>query len=130
MRSQHHEKNLTRRDALKLAGATLAAAWLAPKSEGAARRPKTVIIAGGGIGGLCCGFELMQRGHEVTLLEASDHTGGHVMTRYEPFKDGLYADLGGEHCTDPGYELFRGYATQLGLTLLPYRRRDNMLRYI
>ena len=49
-------------------------------------------MAGGGIGGLCCAFELMGRGHDVTLLEAAGHTGGHVRTIHDPLADGLYAD--------------------------------------
>jgi len=33
--------------------------------------PKKIIIGGAGIGGMCCGYELMKKGHEVVLLEAS-----------------------------------------------------------
>ncbi|HEY6169270.1 MAG TPA: NAD(P)/FAD-dependent oxidoreductase [Verrucomicrobiae bacterium] len=122
--------NLTRRTALKLAGATLAAGLAVPESFAAPRRTKKIIVAGGGIGGLCCAYELMQRGHDVTVFEASGRSGGHVMTAHDPFADGLYADLGGEQCTEPGYELFRGYAKKFGLKLLPYRRRDNLVRFI
>ncbi|MBI3882342.1 MAG: FAD-dependent oxidoreductase [Verrucomicrobia bacterium] len=121
---------LNRRTALKLAGATLVVGSTAPEILAAPRRAKRVIVAGGGIGGLCCAYELMQRGHDVTVLEASGRSGGHVMTAHDPFADGLYADLGGEQCTEPGYELFRAYAKKFGLKLLPYRRRDNLLRFI
>ena len=121
---------LNRREALKLGGAALAVALTSPGSFAAPARARKVIVAGGGIGGLCCAYELMQRGHEVTVLEAAGRTGGHVLTAHDPFADGLYADLGAEQCTDPGYELYRGYVKTLGLTLLPYRRRDNLLRFI
>jgi monoamine oxidase len=124
--------SFTRRDALKLAGTTLAVGTLAPHMLAAAtpaRRPKKVIVGGAGIAGLCCAFELMQRGHDVTVLEASPRAGGHVLSSHE-FGGGLYADLGAEQCTEPGYELYRGYAKQLGLTLLPYRRRDHVTFYI
>src|SRR5688500_637695 len=120
---------LTRRDALKLAGTTLAAGLIAPGTFGAARRTKKVIVAGAGIGGLCCAYELMQLGHDVTVLEASSRTGGHILTGFD-FADGLYADLGAEQCTDPGYELYREYVRHFGLTLLPYRRRDHIIRFI
>lgn len=122
---------LNRREALKLASVALAAGLVSPETIAAPRRrPRKVIVAGGGIAGLCCAYELMQRGHDVTVLEASGRAGGHVMTAHDPFADGLYADLGAEQCTDPGYELYRGYVKKFGLTLLPYRRRDNIIRFI
>jgi monoamine oxidase len=93
-------------------------------------RSKRVIVAGGGIGGLFCAFELVKRGHDVTVLEAAGHTGGHVRTFRDPFADGLYVDGGAEHFTRPGYELFWGYVNELGLTALPYPRRKNMLRLV
>ena len=49
-------------------------------------------MAGGGIGGLCCAVELMERGQEVTLLETAGHAGGHVRTIHDPLANGLYAD--------------------------------------
>ena len=69
----------TRREALKLT-----AAALLPVGFSQAGRPKKVIIAGGGIGGLSCGWELVRRGHEVLVLEAAGRTGGHVFT----YRDG------------------------------------------
>lgn len=57
-----------------------------------ARRCKRVIIAGGGIAGLSCAYELKKRGHDVTLLEASDRVGGHVRTIR--MTDALAARLG------------------------------------
>src|SRR5260221_869377 len=67
----------TRREALKTV-AILAGASVLPHSASAetAARRKRVIVAGGGIGGLCCAFELMERGHDVTVVEASRRTGG------------------------------------------------------
>ena len=62
-----------RRDVLKM-GATILAGGLAAQCSGArprTTRPKKVIIAGGGITGLSCGYELMKRGHDVVVLEAA-----------------------------------------------------------
>ena len=35
--------------------------------EPVGKRAKRVVVAGGGIGGLCCAFELMELGHDVTV---------------------------------------------------------------
>lgn len=121
---------MSRREALKLTSSVLAAATLAPAIGAEAPRPKSIIVAGGGIGGLCVAYELMQRGHQVTVLEASGRAGGHVRSIHDPFPDGLYADLGAEQCTKPGYERFRQYAQEFGLELLPYHRRDGESRYL
>jgi monoamine oxidase len=115
-------QTLTRREALKLA----ASAALLPATL-TARAGKKVIIAGGGIGGLCCGFELMRRGHDVTVLEASDRTGGHVYTVREGFDDGLYGDGGAEHFTNPGYDIYRGYVEEFKLPFVFYPRRQGIL---
>ena len=117
---------ITRREALHTAGTLLLAGALS-----AAPPPrKRVIVAGGGIGGLCCAYELMERGHEVTVLEASRRTGGHVKTIRDPLPDGLYADVGAEHFTDPGYVEYWKYVRKFDLPYLPWKRRQDMVRKI
>ncbi len=37
---------------------------------------KHVVILGGGLAGLSCGYELVTRGHRVTILEREPHVGG------------------------------------------------------
>jgi len=37
---------------------------------------KHVVILGGGLAGLSCGYELATRGHQVTILEREPHVGG------------------------------------------------------
>ncbi len=126
------QDSISRRDALKLAGAGLlmGVPGLSSADDQAARRPKKVVVAGAGIGGLCCAFELMKRGHEVALLEASGRVGGHVRTIHDPLPDGLYADIGAEHFTNPGYDQYRQYVKEFELPVLAYPRRVNMLRRI
>jgi monoamine oxidase len=130
------ERGLTRREAMTLAATGAAAAVIRPaplEARAGQGRPSTgkkVIVAGAGIAGLCCGYELMKRGHEVVVLDASGRHGGHVFTIRDRLSDGLYADGGAEHITKPGYERYWQYTEELGLTVLPYPRRENVLRQI
>ena len=130
-------KHLKRRDFIRTtvgAGTLLGTmATASPKTKQPsvpAQRNKKVIVAGGGIAGLCCGYELMRRGFEVVVLEASGRHGGHVLTAREGLSDGLYADYGAEHITRPGYERYWEYTKEFDLEVLPYPRRRNLLRRI
>src|SRR3954466_14148104 len=76
---------------------------------------KRVIIAGGGISGLSCGYELMKRGHDVTVLEAAERAGGHVRTMRDGLPDGLYVDAGAEQFTKPGYDLYWSFVREFNL---------------
>ena len=116
---------LSRRDALKVAALTMAAPLLS-----SARSPKRVIVAGAGIAGLSCAWELVRRGHDVLVIEASGRTGGHVLTYREGLPDGLYVDAGAEHFTRPGYERYWSYVREFDLPFLYYPRREHVIRWI
>ena len=94
------------------------------------RVTKKIIVGGAGIAGLCCAYELMKKGHEVTVLEASGRHGGHVLTVHDGLSDGLYGDFGQEHITKQGYEKYWEYIKEFNLTALPYPRRKDILRRI
>jgi monoamine oxidase len=113
----------TRRQLLRSAAATT---LIAPLASAAAK--KKVLIIGAGIGGLSCGYDLVQRGHDVTILEASRRAGGHVKTIQ--LDGGLYADVGAEHFTNPGYDAYRHWVEHFKLDVIPYKRRRNMYRRI
>ncbi|MGB6355669.1 MAG: FAD-dependent oxidoreductase [Steroidobacteraceae bacterium] len=115
--------SLGRRDFIKntvVAGlaTTLAGTSLATQSRISPKRK--VIVAGAGISGLCCAYELMKKGHEVVVLEASGRHGGHVFTGRDGLSDGLYADFGADHITQPGYERLFAYVREFGLSAIPY----------
>ena len=95
-----------------------------------ATSPKKVIVGGAGMAGLCCAYELMKKGHDVNVLEASGRHGGHVFTVHDGLSDGLYGDFGQEHITKPGYDRYWEYIKEFNLTALPYPRRKNELRRI
>jgi monoamine oxidase len=119
------QTSLTRREVLSLA----AAAFVRPPQAGI-KRSKKVLVAGAGIGGLSCGWELVRRGHDVTIVEASARTGGHVFTVRDGLDDGLYADGGAEHFTKPGYERYWDYVREFNLAYTYYPRREHIVRWI
>jgi monoamine oxidase len=91
---------------------------------------KRVIVAGAGISGLCCAYELMKRGHDVTVLEALGRSGGHILTVRDQLADGLYADAGAEHFYQHGYDEFWKYLEEFDLPIIAYPRRDSMIRFL
>jgi monoamine oxidase len=119
------QSTFTRREAL-----TLAAGAFLPRLRGGAAAPRRIIVAGAGIGGLSCAWELVRRGHDVTVIEASGRTGGHVLTFREGLDDALYADAGAEHFTQPGYDRFWSYVREFNLQPVYYPRRERLLRWI
>jgi len=67
---------------------------IAKQGLGKKGKPKKVIIVGAGLAGLSAGYELLQAGHDVQILEAQHRIGGRIYTLREPFAEGLYAEAG------------------------------------
>ncbi len=111
---------MIRRTFLKTLIAGAGASLIDPRALSAESKPKKVVIGGAGITGLCCGYELMKAGIDVTVLEASGRYGGHVLTSSDGLSDGLYADLGADHITRPGYERLFAYAHEFNIPAIPY----------
>lgn len=93
-------------------------------------RKKKVIVAGAGIAGLCCAYELVKRGHEVVVLEAAGRYGGTVLTVHDGLSDGLYADYGPENFTKPGYENYWKYIEEFDIPVTQYFHREKRLTRI
>lgn len=81
---------------------------------------KSVVIMGGGMAGLCAAALLAKRGHQVTLLEKEEKTGGYVTGFW---RDGFYFDATGAFLAAcrKGSEFFAVFK-ELGL--------NNKLRFI
>jgi monoamine oxidase len=118
--AEHAERRLSRRDLLRLAGATGLAAGLSTVSGRAAgAATPRIVVVGAGLAGLTCAYRLKQAGYAATLYEASDRVGGRCWTIRDGF-DGQIAEHGGE-LIDQGHTAIRQLAQELGLTL------DNLL---
>ena len=78
----------------------LATTFLGAASVAAGRSPKRILIAGAGLAGLSAAYELVQAGHDVTVIDARDRPGGRVLTLRGSFSDGQYAEAGAETFSD------------------------------
>src|SRR6266542_5409173 len=74
------QMEIHRRDLLKMAGSAALASVAPALPRPQTNHSKKVIVVGGSIAGLCCGYELAKRGHEAVILEAAGRPGGHVRT--------------------------------------------------
>jgi uncharacterized protein with NAD-binding domain and iron-sulfur cluster len=93
------------------------------------KKPKTVVIVGGGIAGLSAAHELVRRGFDVHLYERRAHLGGKAASVTIAKGDAHGRDgLPGEH----GFRFFPGWYRHLPKTMekIPYRNRtvaDNLV---
>lgn len=79
------------------------------------RRPLDVVIVGAGLAGLVSAYELEQRGHRVTILEADRrHVGGRVRTLR--FEGGLHGEAGAMR-VPTRHEITRKYLREFGVPL-------------
>jgi monoamine oxidase len=70
----------------------------APRAPPRARTgPASVVVVGGGLAGLAAALALVERGHEVRVLEAKALPGGRILTIRTPWRDGLYVEAGATH---------------------------------
>jgi len=127
-----------RREFLRLAGLAagslyasraprLTAAPASLRRQGPAQR---VIVVGAGLAGLSAAYELVQAGHDVTVLEAETRAGGRVRTLRAPLADGLHAELGAARIPEH-HEWTMRYVREFGLELAPFSpTRGRTVRFI
>jgi monoamine oxidase len=121
--------SLTRRRFLGAAGAVVAAGAVRPRRARAAT-PGKVVVVGAGLAGLAAAYELNRAGWSVVVLEARRRLGGRVLTLRSPFREGQFAEAGGEY-GDRSQRTFVLYATRFGLALedTPAPARSRTLVY-
>ena len=110
---------LTRRMFLKHSGFASASVVLSGSvlaETPASGRPKRVVVVGAGLAGLVAAYELVQRGHEVQVLEARMRPGGRVYTIRDPLAEGLYVEAGAADIGD-GYSVLMRYIREFNLSL-------------
>ena len=82
--------------------------------------PGKVIIAGAGMAGLSCAWELRKRGYDVVVLEGQGRPGGRVETLREGLAPGLTAETGATRIPDI-HEFTIAYVKEFGLALEPFK---------
>jgi monoamine oxidase len=99
---------LTRRDFLKVSGATVGPAALTGALGALAAQTPRIAIVGGGIGGLNAALTLQDAGYASTVYEASGRVGGRMHSDTTSWLNGQTS----EHC---GELIDSGHKTILGL---------------
>ena|SRR5271154_2394062 len=91
------------------------AAWTHPASGSA-----KIVIVGAGIAGLNAAYKLQKAGLRAEIYEASERTGGRILTVKDVLGPGLTTELGGEFIDSTHLEM-RALAKEFGLELLDTR---------
>jgi monoamine oxidase len=77
----------------------------------------SILVAGGGLAGLCAARDLTAWGAKVTVIEARDHVGGRVHTARQGFVESQHAEAGGDMIDEAHHEIHQ-LAKDLRLSLV------------
>jgi len=77
----------------------------------------SVLVAGGGLAGLCAARDLTAWGAKVTVVEARDHVGGRVLTARQGFLESQHAEAGGDMIDEQHHEIHQ-LAKELRLSMV------------
>ena len=108
VQEEHRNLSLTRRDFLKVSGATVGAAALSGAMGAFAAQTPRIAIIGGGISGLNAALTLQDAGYASTVYEASGRVGGRMHSDTTSWLNGQTS----EHC---GELIDSGHKTIIGL---------------
>src|SRR5438128_669198 len=91
----------------------------------AGARRRRIVIIGAGLAGMAAAYQLIESGHDITILEARTRAGGRVHTLREPFADGLHAEAGAMFIPD-SHDLTMHYIKlfRIPLVRIPHEKRD------
>lgn len=116
-KSQANANNHQSRRKFLTTVATLAAAYAAPVLAKVQNEKPRIAVVGAGIAGLNAAYVLRQAGYHTTVYEASQRTGGRILTSYGGIAPGLITELGGEFIDSIHLDML-ALATAFGLPLL------------
>lgn len=92
---------------------------------------RNIIIIGAGIAGLSAAFKLIEKGIQVTILEARPTSGGRIQTFIEQFSDGLFAEGGAYYVSDHHRETMKYIKEVCKLPLSPIlSEREKLFYYL
>ena len=112
---------MDRRLFLKTANFATAGLLLPPVVVALRKKKKKVLVLGAGLAGMTAAWELMQAGHEVSVVEARERPGGRILTLREGFTPGLSAEAGAMSFNDNYFNLLH----YLKLFNIPYESLRN-----
>ena len=98
---ERRARSMSRRDFLRLAALAAGAVAVRPRPAASAATAPRIVIAGAGLAGLACAYELKKAGYTAQVYEASDRIGGRCWSIRNIFDQGQIAEHGGE--LHPGY---------------------------
>ncbi|MGQ0629175.1 MAG: FAD-dependent oxidoreductase [Phycisphaerales bacterium] len=115
----------SRRDFLRATLALSAGALLSSAGLGlaAGRAGKRIVVVGAGFAGLCCAFELLNAGYDVSVIDARNRVGGRVLS-FNDFVKGRNVEGGGE-LIGSNHPIWVGYKERFKLEWLDVSPEDD-----